>query len=263
MQTVLGKVTGADTQAVLANLRMASKRWQAAVDSSVTSHALSFDSLPALQWQGQLLQRLFSLTELHVDLQAGLMDPCSHGIMLAAIVHAARSLESLHVALRLVRTLPLIADTSDMSSDLPAQLRALTALHTLSLQSDGRVPAGLEVLAAAVQNLRSLRVLRVKFALGNTGVEELAAHLWENQAICTLDLQGTAIGDEGARVLAAGLARNSTLQDLNLSHVCSKLHCLHVLRILPVELETSAAQGPPADALPQSGVWCPQPVSID
>ena len=256
---VLHKVADGDTQAVLANLRMASKRWQAAVDSSVTSHALSFNSLPALQWQGDLLQRLFNLTELHADLQAGLMDTCSHAIMLSSIVHAATQLESLHVALRLVRDLPLIADTSEMNADLPAQLRALTGLHTLSLKSDGRVPAGLEVLTAAVQNLRGLRVLRVKFAMGNAGIEGLAAHLWDNQAICTLDLQGTAIGDEGARMLATGLARNSTLRELNLSHVRStflrtKTPCFQLSTAHGIERGTSARQWRPGDGLQWCGV---------
>jgi hypothetical protein len=218
MQIVLKKISDRDEQ-MMGCLRMVSKRWQQVVDGSVHSHSLSFDSLAALGWQGKLLKRLLHLTELHADLQAGLMDLCSHRIMLSRILHAARGLQSLHIALRLVQTVPLIADTSCMKYDLPAELRALTALHTLSLQSDGRVPAGLNILQDALRHLHSLRVLRVKFAMGNAGVEGLAANLKQHHAIRSLDLQGTAIGDEGARVLSAGIAHNSTLQELNLSHV--------------------------------------------
>lgn len=224
VQMVLDRAIAGDEQAIRSSLRMVSKRWLKVVDGTVKSHALSFDSLPDLKWQGELLQRLVQLTELHADLQAGLMDTKSHGIMLSSIVQAACRLENLHVALRLVRNLPLIADTSDMKSDLTAQLQALTTLHTLSLQSDGRVAAGLDILEAAVQNLRSLRVLRVRFAMGTAGLLGLSAHLRQNQAICSLDLQGTAINDEGAKILATGLACNSTLRELNLSHVRPYLH---------------------------------------
>ena len=42
--------------------------------------------------------------------------------------------------------------------------------------------------------------------------------LAHNTHLCSLDMGGNGIGDEGAAALAKGLCRNSTLTELHLDH---------------------------------------------
>lgn len=200
---------------------MVSKRFRGVADAQVATAKLSFCST-SVAWKSLLLQRLVNLEELHADLRTDESSAASSLLLLLDILNARPSLQKLNIILNdrvgfCDRVLPRTSKAA-----LQNAMQKVTDLHSLSLSGYGSVAVSTQMLCSALQNVSPLKELLVRVAIGNQGVHRLAPSIRGNQSVVRLNLSGTAIGDIGAVQLAACLEENATLEDLDVSHVCTR-----------------------------------------
>lgn len=203
---------------------MVSKRFRGLADSRVASAKLCFNP-SSIAWQSFLLERLENLDELDVDLRNDGSPEASSLVLLLDILRARPSLSKLNVVFHDREAFCDQGWSLGQMTALQEALGQLSDLHTLSLEGYGSVSMSTKVLCSALQQVSPLKELLVRVAIGNQGIQSLAPCIQGNQSVVRLNLSGTAIGDIGAVKLAASLAENITLEDLDVSHVRCSITC--------------------------------------
>lgn len=222
LQDILRSLDNGNLQSLLPTLRMVSKRFRGLADAQVATATLSFCPT-SVTWKSLLLQRLENLEELDADLRTDESSTASSILLLLDILNARPSLQKLNIILNDNVSFcdKVLQRTSKVA--LQKAMQKLTDLHSLSLSGYGSISVSTQMLCTALQSVAPLKELLVRVAIGNQGVHRLAPSIRGNQSVVRLNLSGTAIGDIGAVQLAACLEENITLEDLDVSHVCTHL----------------------------------------